>query len=116
MKIKIIALFTLTLAACGVNTAPGDGSKVGQIVKLAKLGMFAKTYEAEIIRGGFQNGSGANGQAFDFTIETEELAKQVKDAMDAQTEVIITYRSEGLWSACRSEGGGNFLTSIRPLK
>jgi Spy/CpxP family protein refolding chaperone len=115
-RLALLSLMPIAFASCRLNTSPGDGVKVGQIVKLSKQGMFYKTYEAQIIRGGFQNGSGSNGQAFDFTVETEELAAKVRDAMDNQTEVMIGYRSEGVYSLTRSESSGDFLTSIRPLK
>ena len=122
MKIKYTILSVLLLVVllfgsvgCGVNASPGDGTKIGQIVKLTKTGLFSKTYEAEIIRGGMTGGSGAFGVTpFDFTIESEEQAKTVQDYMDHQTEVIITYRSEGLYSLCRTDSAGHFLKTITP--
>jgi hypothetical protein len=31
-----------------------------------------------------------------------------------QQEVVITYRIEGVYGACRSDSGGHFLVSVRP--
>lgn len=40
----------------------GKGEKVGQVVKVnEQSGLFCKTIEVEIIRGGFAGGSGVNG-------------------------------------------------------
>jgi hypothetical protein len=109
---RIALLGLLVVAGCGLNTSPGDGEKVGQIVKLSRVGMIDKTWEGQIVRGGFQGASGVNGQAFEFTVEDEGLAKEVGALMEAQAEVKIRYRSEGIWSSFRSESGGHFLVSI----
>ena len=110
-----LAASLLSLTGCSLNPSPGDGSKIGQIVKVTKIGIFSKTWEAELIRGGMVGGSGSFGMTpFDFTIESEQQAKEVQDFMDKQTEVIITYRSEGFYSLFRTESGGHFLETIVP--
>ena len=57
----------LFLTSCTVNK-PSEGSKIGRIVKLSKYGLFSKTWEGELIRGGLTDGSGVNGTSFHFTI------------------------------------------------
>lgn len=114
-KLPLVILLAALLTGCGLNK-PGDGEKVGQIVKLSKHGFFAKTWEAQIIRGGFSGGSGTMGQAFDFTVESDEQAAKVRAFMEAQTEVRIHYRTEGIYSVLRSDTGGDFLESIEPVK
>lgn len=60
------------------------------------------------------NGSGSFGVApFNFTIEKEEDAKSVQKYMQDQTEVIITYREEGIFFFCRSNVSA-FLETIKP--
>lgn len=118
-KLSLLSLVLVTISlfvtGCGVNFSNGSGTKVGQIVKVSKQGFMAKTWEAQLIRGGLSGGSGAFGTTpFDFTIETEEQAKQIQEYMDKQTEVIVKYRIEGIYSAWRSESQGHFLESIRP--
>jgi hypothetical protein len=114
---NLCALALFVVFGCGVNTSPGEGDKVGQIVRLQRVGMASKTWEGEIIRGGMSGGSGVIGMTpFDFTIENEELATAVRGFMDNQTEVTIHYRSEGVYSACRTESRGHFLVSIEPAK
>lgn len=110
-KFLVVSMLGLSLTAC---KDMGNGEKVGQIVKLSKYGFFCKTYEAQIIRGGLNNGSGASGLAFDFTIEDEKLVPAVQAALDSQTEVKIHYNTEAA-TACRSESGDHFLQSIVPL-
>ena len=80
-----------------------DGKKTGIIVKLAKEGAFHGTYEAELIRGGFSNGSGANGQSFHFTIENDRLVKKLKKAFENQDEVIIKYHTEAFRGCMRGQ-------------
>ena len=77
--------------------------------------MMFKTWEAEIIRGGMNGGSGSFGVVpFDFTIEDDKLAEECQNAMRQQTEVLITYRTEGVYACSRSDSTGNFLTTIKP--
>ncbi len=113
--LAIMAATALSLSGC-VETS--DGEKIGIITKLAKQGVIVKTWEGEIIRGGFSNGSGANGQAFHFTIEDDAVAKQLLTAMENQQEVKITYKTE-MFHFLRSESEGHFLktvTAITPKK
>lgn len=118
VEVLIVAIIVCILAAIaapvflGINFAPGEGEKVGQIVKLAKTGMIRQTWEAEIVRGGFQGGGGVNGQAFDFTVEGDTLAARLRALMEKQAEVRITYRTEGIYSPLRSASAGHFLVSI----
>lgn len=117
--IRLRALFLLPLlllAACGLNTSPGESNKIGQITSLHKVGIMCKTWEAQIQRGGFSNGSGVTGAPFNFTIEDATLVGQVKRFMETNTEVEITYHSEGVYGLCRTESGGNFLIGIRALR
>ena len=108
--VAIISLFSLP-----VNVRSGTGEKIGQIVKVSKEGFFCKTWEAQLIRGGMNDGSGSFGTVpFDFTIENGGMAKIVTDAMRNQTEVVITYETEGMYWFCRSGSGGRFLKSIKP--
>lgn len=116
MKNNILLVIGLScsLISCGVNK-PGDGEKVGQIVRLSKHGVFNKTWEAQIIRGGFNNGSGVNGMAFDFTIENESMVPLIREYMDNQKEVKIKYNTEGIYSIFRSDSGGDFLKNITSI-
>ena len=116
-KLKIIPCLAviLLISGCGINFSPGDGEKIGQVVKVNHQGWQRVTWEAQLIRGGMNNGSGAFGVApFDFTIESEDMAKKVQEYMKSQQQVIIRYRMEGCWSLFRSDSNGHFLTSIEP--
>lgn len=116
MKLLIIsALVCLSVCGCGINAQPGTGSKIGQITRVKKVGILNKTWEAELIRGGFSNGSGTVGtRPFEFTIETDAMAEQCIKYMTNQTEVVIEFQSEGIYSLSRTDSGGEFLTSIHP--
>ena len=117
MKIRsvlssLIALsLTFLLSGCWDM---GGGEKIGSITRLQRTGLFCKTWEGEIIRGGLNSGSGVVGNAFHFTVEDDTLAQQVQKAMEAQQEVKITYKKEAI-SLCRSDSDNYFLTKIEPL-
>lgn len=105
------------LTGCGANLNNGNGEKVGQVVKITKHGLFWKTWEAEMIRGGMSNGSGAFGTTpFDFTIEDDATAERVRLLMESQTEIVLHYRTEGIYWLKRSDSEGQFLNSIEAIK
>jgi hypothetical protein len=119
MKLAFPAVLILALSfvGCGVNTSPGNGEKIGQIVKISKQGMMSHTWEAQLIRGGMNGGSGSFGTVpFDFTIENDADAEKATQFMQNQTEVVIHYRMEGIYSSFRTESDGHFLVSIEPAK
>lgn len=121
-KERLILLIVLSVgiflsAGCSINTSPGTGEKIGQVVRLNKQGLLCKTWEGQLIRGGISDGSGAFGTVpFDFTVENDEMAKRTQEFMQNQTEVVIKYRMEGIYAICRSDSSGHFLTSIEPAK
>lgn len=111
---KKLLLTGLMFIACATLTGcyeVADGEKIGMITKVSQQGIFCKTWEAEIIRGGFNGGSGVNGQSFHFTIEDPKIVKQIQEAMEKQHEIKIHYKSEMI-SFCRSESHSTFLTSM----
>lgn len=109
------SLVVLALVACGFNASPGTGTKIGQVVKLSQVGIFRKTWEAQLIRGGMTSGSGGFGVTpFDFTVESDSLAAVINKYMDDQTEVLIHYRTEGVASCFRTESENHFLVSVTP--
>lgn len=108
-KLLAIAILPAMLAGC-VET--GSAEKIGTIVKVGNgEGVFNKTLEAEIIRGGFNSGSGASGQSFHFTIEDPKIADQLRVAMDKNQEVKIKYHTE-MFARWKSESHGVFLDSF----
>jgi len=102
---------TLLLGGCYVTAT---GEKNGTITKLAQSGLFCKTWEMEIVRGGFASGTGVAGSAFDVTIEDMNLLKTAQAAIETGAEIRIRYRKE-LNSFCRSDSHSYFLTSIEIL-
>lgn len=111
---KILAIFLgcLLLQGCWETQ---QGEKTGVIVKLSKQGVIIGTYEAQIIRGGMNSGSGSFGAPFDFTVEDKELLPIVREAMENQNPVLIKYHKEAitLW---RAESDNYFLDSIEIVK
>lgn len=100
-SIIITSFFLISGCISGINS--GEGKKIGQIVKIAKHGIFCSTYEAEIIRGGFNGGSGVNGAALNFTIKSKKLYQDLTDVMENQQEIELRYVRKALTGPCYSE-------------
>lgn len=112
-KTAVLAITaSLMLSGCGDT---GGGEKNGTITKLAVSGIFCKTNEMEIVRGGFNSGTGANGASFDVTIEDPKLLAIAREAIKTGAEVQITYRTE-LVTFCRSDSSDHFLTGIKIIR
>lgn len=109
--------FCLLLLVVNFNVSPGEGEKVGQIVKVSKVGLIRETWEAQLLRGGITGGSGTIGMSpFDFTISNDADAAKAQEYMRNQTEVVLKYRTEAIFSTLRSGSGGHFLVGIEPAK
>jgi hypothetical protein len=105
----LIAMLSITLTNCGDC---GNEAHVGSVVKLGKTGAICKTWEAEIVRGGLNNGSGGvSATAFNFTIEDQKLVDLVQDAFDKQYEIKVEAHDEAV-TLCRSDSDGKFATAI----
>jgi hypothetical protein len=100
---KKLIFILLMCTSCTINTSPGEGTKVGRIVKLEKVGLLSKTWEGELIRGGLSDGSGSMGGTFYFTIEDDDNVARALNALYNQTEVSLFYKSELFSSFFRSE-------------
>lgn len=103
---------SLMLSGCGDT---GGGEKNGTITKLATSGVFCKTNEMEIVRGGLNGGTGVNGSSFDVTIEDPKLLEIAQKAITTGAEVQITYRTEFM-TFCRSDSHDAFLTGIKIIR
>jgi hypothetical protein len=114
-KIAILSVAAMVVALSGCWTDQ-DGEKVGTIVKSSTHGFLpgCQSYEAELVRGGLNSGTGVMGAPFDFTVETPELKAQVDEALNNQTEVKVYYRHEKV-TFCRSEDHKNFVYKIEPF-
>lgn len=108
LKAGVVAALCLSMGGCGDM---GSGEKIGTVVMFRQHGIFCKTWEGEIIRGGFSGGSGVQGAPFYFTVEDPALVKQVQEALERQIEVKITFHTE-MMTVCRSDSGDDFLTGI----
>ena len=100
-KLIIILLISLSITGCWKNK---EGQKVGVIVKVAKEGPIWGTYEGELIRGGLQDASGSNGQAFHFGFGAwkSELVEKAIQVMDKNKPVTISYECEVFVAPWRS--------------
>ena len=111
MKRMTLLLFSvLVLSGCWHT---GSGQKIGTIIKISKQGLFFKTWEVEIVKGGLNGGSGAFSPTPVYvTVEDTQFLSLAQEAFNNQREIVVTYDHE---SVCpfRSDTDGNFVTSIR---
>lgn len=115
IKIGILsAIAAVTFTGCG---EVARGSKIGQVVKVNEAsGLICKTVEVEIIRGGFNSGSGAQGGSLHFTIENNpKNVELVKKAMLDGSEIEVNYRQE-FATFCRSDSNGTFADDVKVVK
>lgn len=108
-KSILLCLISLFLTGCWETE---KGEKVGTIVKFAKEGIIFGTWEAELIKGGMNEGSGAFGKSFHFTVENSELISRLNYALTNQKEVRITYHKEWLAAFWRCESDNYFLDNV----
>jgi hypothetical protein len=114
--ICLLLFILLSIFGLRVHLGSMDGQKVGQVFGINEQGVLRKTWEAELVRGGMTNGSGAFGtKPFDFTVPSE-LAELVKKYSAEQTEVIIHYHQPRVYWYWNSENDGIFLENIQPAK
>jgi len=114
LVLVIVGIILVNPVKC--TSKPGEGEKIGQVVKVNKEGWVSKTYEAELIRGGLSNGSGTVGtQSFNFTVPSD-LVKDVKSFMNSQQEVIINYDIDYMCLKFNSASNCTFLTDIKAKK
>lgn len=116
MKRILIVICAIVLSGCVIRTDPGHGRKVGRIVSLSKKGLIWKTWEGELIRGGFVDGSGSMGTSFRFTIEDDRLIDLAIECLDKQYEVALDFDVEFISSVSRSESyDPNFVKNITKM-
>lgn len=82
-----------------------EGSRVGILYKFSKKGTVFKTYEGEIILPGLrfkQAGDGISSNIFSFSVDDEELAKQLMSCQGMEVEVhyvqyngVLPWRGDG---------------------
>lgn len=111
MKLRIVSVLVMALVSSGCWEY-SKGEKIGTIIKLEQSGLFCKTWEATMIRGGFIDGSGVAGTTVSmFTIEREEMVPTVKRLMEQQKPVRAVFRRE-VATFCRSDSADTFLLAI----
>lgn len=110
-KTVIIGASCLLLSGCWNK---GEGQKIGVIVKVAKEGAIWETWEGELIRGGLQDASGANGSSFHFGFGAfkGKMVEKATELMNMNKPVTLTYECEvfvGPWRSAHK----CFVTNIQ---
>lgn len=113
MKKYVLALSVMIAVGFTGCGSIGSGDKIGQVVKInSASGFFCKTVEVEIIRGGFNGGSGVNGSSLHFTVENNPLmVETLEKAMKDGSEMLVNFNHEFV-SFCRSDSNSFFGTKV----
>lgn len=112
LLLLILTTSTIFLSGCWETES---GQKTGNIVKFSKEGFLIKTYEAELIRGGMNDGSGSIGKSFHFTVENKSLIETINKAISTNKQVKINYHQEWYTLPWRCESQNYFLDNIEIL-
>ncbi|ASQ46691.1 hypothetical protein [Legionella clemsonensis] len=104
-KKLLFSFITLSFCLLSGCWTVKSGQKSGIIVKVAKEGRYWGTYEAELIRGGLEDASGATGREFHFTIGQfrSDLVERAELAMQNNNHVIVYYHCEEFVAPWRGE-------------
>jgi hypothetical protein len=114
MKRALIVLAAAVALAGCIDI--GNGEKVGVVTRAVDgSGVFCKTMEVEVTRGGMNAGTGVVGAPFHATVVNRKDFDVLVKAMESQEEVKIKYSSE-LATFCRSDSAGHFITSVEPAR
>jgi hypothetical protein len=126
MKIRILPMIAmlaaLPLAGCYEYSA---GDRAGVINKFSKKGLICKTWEGEMVLGGFKNKKlsniGADGSVsystqmaanvFEFTVEDPKLVSKIQDALNSGEPVMLHYSQEFISWPCRTSSDGNYFVT-----
>lgn len=100
--IVIIAIVVGAIGGCAGGCSVSDGTRKGTLTKCSYKGIIMKTYEAEMVMGGFRqgaNGSGAN--VWDFSVRRDnpnrdEIVKALNGALEQDQNVTVKYK-QSLW-------------------
>jgi len=99
----IISLFLLLIISTYVYYnyyfVYSEGSRVGILYKFSKKGTFFKTYEGEMVLPGIKPGTSTTGMStnrFQFSVNNEELAKELMSKQGMELEVHYVNYNKGL--------------------
>lgn len=92
-----------------------NGDINGQIIALTSSGMFVKTLECKIIRGGMDDGSGGFASSMWLTVENKNLLPKIKKFMNEKKFINIQYHKE-FATFCRSDSDNFFINDIEEIK
>ena len=81
---------------------------------LDRWGEGAWVIERQLIRGGFEDGTGANGKSFHFSfgVFNGKILERAKRAMDENKTVLVTYHCEA-WVAAWRGGHKCLIDGVR---
>jgi hypothetical protein len=105
--IVLLAIAMVGVSGCGLGRGE-SGTHRGMITDVSQAGWFCKTWEGQI-----QSGNGNSAMHYDFTVQTEAVAKQLEAAQKSGQEVIVHYDSPVVYSLCYSDHA-NIVTAVEP--
>ena len=111
----VLLVFILAFASTGCTHLTGSGTKVGSVIKVSSEGLFFKTNEVEIVRGGMNGGSGSfSTTPLNGTVTDDAVLAQLRDALNNQYEVEVQYR-DYLWTPISSDSASRYIVAVHKL-
>jgi hypothetical protein len=122
MKTKqlLMALCLMILASCSNYS---EGERTGVITKFSKKGAVYKTWEGELLQGGFKKGNeGTEANVFQFSIDADKergeniqsLVDALQAALNSGLPVRLTYSQEIFTNCSGSRGETSyFITAVK---
>jgi hypothetical protein len=92
----------LCLQSCNIDFS--DGDRAGTITKFSHKGLICKTWEGELLMGGFRQTTDSQvANVFQFSVDANNAAviKKLQDAMLAGQPVVLRYNQMMMTSMCR---------------
>jgi hypothetical protein len=110
-KVIFIIFLLPFLSGCLTYT---EGEKVGYVISVFDSGLFVKTTEVTLIRGGLNSGDGTIGNNFHLTINNQsknDIYGKIIFAMKNNRKVKVYFHEE-VFTWCRSDSGSYFIDDI----
>lgn len=115
MKLLML-IVTLVFVSCGMEYS--NGARVGVVTKFSKKGFFCKTWAGEMKTGFMttqktEHSTSIIPETFYFSIESEDVATDIKTAMELGKKVELQYSQKAFQAPCN--GSDYKITKVNVL-
>lgn len=109
--IKSIFLLTSLISLSGCYETESGRIK-GTINLVTREGIFFKTYNCEVVKGGLEDGTGNIGKTMEFNIEKKYLVHKANALLKDRKNITIQYHKEAICAPWRGDMRAYFIDDI----